>query len=88
MLGVYSSRIPTIRLFAYVYSEIIPNKEVWELYLKMEMLSTLIHEIAHHFDQISRVDRGRWLAREKDKVEGYAEEIEINGLRNIYIDIF
>lgn len=76
VLGVYNIKKASIKLFAYVYSEEIINKEICELYLKICMLSTLVHEIAHHFDENSRVGRGRWLADEKDKVEGYAEEIE------------
>ena len=38
----------TIRLYAYVYDAALPNREMLEVYLRLRMLSTLLHEIAHH----------------------------------------
>jgi tetratricopeptide (TPR) repeat protein len=45
-------------------------------YLRMYMLMTLVHEVAHHYDFSSRTARGRWLADAQDKVEIYAERVQ------------
>lgn len=41
-------------------------------YFKLQILSTFVHEVAHHFDHTRRVARGRWLAQEKEKIEHFA----------------
>jgi tetratricopeptide (TPR) repeat protein len=84
-LGTYTPNTATIRLFAYVYDPAIANREMWELYLRLHMLSSLLHEIAHHFDHLSRVARGRWLAWETEKTEIYARKIEYDWLQTYVI---
>lgn len=77
-LGIYRVRSASISLFAYVYD---PAKlplplPLCELYLRLRTLTTFAHELAHHFDEMRRVARGRWLARGKNRVERYAEARE------------
>ncbi len=74
-LGVYSTTHARIRLFAFVYDPALPGREAFEPFLKLRMLSTLVHEIAHHVDKRTRVARGRWWA-DAEKAETYAEARE------------
>lgn len=75
-LGVYSPSRARIRLFAYVYDPALPERAAVEPYLKLRMLSTLVHEIAHHFDHRRRIARGLWRADDAHKVETYADARE------------
>jgi tetratricopeptide (TPR) repeat protein len=81
--GVFVGRIlgtrwgnSRITLNAYVYDARNPGLQDWMILLRLKALSTLVHELAHHFDHTDRVGRGRWLADEEKKVESYAEEIQ------------
>jgi len=46
---------------------------MWELFLRLLMLKTFVHELAHHEDHMRRVARGRWRADNTGKTELYAE---------------
>jgi tetratricopeptide (TPR) repeat protein len=70
-LGTYF-RPARIDLYAYVYDPAFPGLATWELYLRLRMLSTFVHEVAHHDDATRRVARGRWRMDDTDKNEGYA----------------
>ncbi len=84
VLGTYDTYNATISLYAYVYDrESMPDREVRELYLRLCMLSTFLHEVAHHQDALHRVARGRWLAAAGDKAEEYAEGQGAAWLREI-----
>jgi tetratricopeptide (TPR) repeat protein len=72
-LGVYRSARARILLCAYVYESRMPDREIKELYLRLRMLSTFAHEVAHHFDKMVREARGRWWVESGDKAESYAE---------------
>jgi tetratricopeptide (TPR) repeat protein len=74
-LGIYHGNVAGIQLFGYVYSPDLPHRQIMELYLRLKMLMVFVHELGHHFDQASRVARGRWLADNKEKVEIYAEGV-------------
>ncbi|MCP4247309.1 MAG: hypothetical protein GY778_09705, partial [bacterium] len=74
--GHYACETPIIRLFAYVYALSAPFRREIELFCKMLMLSTFVHELAHHHDFSMRVARERWLADQDDKLEMYAEQIQ------------
>ena len=73
LLGRYHARGPRIRLFAYVYDPSVPDRELLEFELRLHMLETFIHEVAHHDDEMRRTHRGRWLADDKTKNERYAQ---------------
>ena len=67
-LGVYNPSRARIRLFAYVHDPLLSERAPFGPYLKLRMLATLVHEVAHHFDLRRRVARGRWRADDEEKV--------------------
>lgn len=77
-LGTYAPRSGQIKLHAHVYdaNKLPLPRNVCEFYLKLRLLKTFVHEVAHHHDEINRVRRGRWLADRKENVEWYAEKME------------
>jgi hypothetical protein len=77
-LGVYYPNCGLIHLFAWVYDPKIPYRRIIEFYLRLRMLMTFVHELGHHFDNTSRVARGRWRSDKKEKDEIYAENVEHN----------
>jgi tetratricopeptide (TPR) repeat protein len=74
VLGVYWPGSAVIQLNAFVFEPDAPLREIWEPMLRLQALSTLVHEVGHHFDHTMRVARGRWLAHGHDRVEMYAED--------------
>ena len=84
-LGIYYQNCGMIRLFAWVYAPEIPYRRIIEFYLRLRMLMTFVHELGHHFDNTSRVARGRWRADDDDKVEIYAEEVEHNWVQEYVV---
>lgn len=86
ILGTYSEN-GLVRLYTYVYdAEVLPLPgPLLAIYLRLQMLSTLVHECAHHHDHICRRGRGRWLARRRGLVESYAESMEFKWTREVVI---
>ena len=76
VLGYYLPARSLICLFAYVYDLEIANREIVEFYIRLQMLSTFVHEVAHHYDCTSRVERDRWRFDDYVKNEIYAESIQ------------
>jgi len=76
VLGVYYPGQAKLRINAYVCRQEAMAPIPVGFYLRMCMLMTLVHEIAHHYDFSSRIARGRWLADAQDKVEIYAERVQ------------
>ena len=72
-IGTYYRLGGRIALSAYVYQADLPHRDVIELFLKLKMLSTFAHEVAHRFDCTQRRARGRWLAENRERNEIYAE---------------
>lgn len=64
----------TIQLYAYVQTKEVPHWPIVELYLRKCMLSTFLHELAHHQDAMIRVARGRWRMDDEDRDESYANQ--------------
>lgn len=72
--GVFTSPVcgsiyrPTRRivLTADIYDPAIPNREMWELYLRFRKLSTLAHEVGHHthFSGLQHTDQTELSAAE------------------------
>lgn len=75
-LGTYFPASATIRLYAYVYAAALPNREMLEVYLRLRMLSTLLHEIAHHRQGAIQGRRGRWCIAPGSPCERDAEQRE------------
>lgn len=76
VLGRYMTPRAKIEVYGYVYEESVENRTMCELYLRLHMLMTFLHELAHHYDRTHRIARGRWRADDRDKVEMYAEHRE------------
>lgn len=76
VLGVYYPGQAKLRIHAYVGGQEALDPIPVGFYLRMYMLMTLVHEVAHHYDFSSRIARGRWLADAEDKVEIYAEQVQ------------
>ncbi|MCX6595515.1 MAG: hypothetical protein NTV70_04015 [Acidobacteria bacterium] len=72
IFGTYESTTCRIDLFAFVAYPSKPSLMPTTAYLKLQCLSTFVHEIAHHVDHTERVARGRWLANETEKLEDFA----------------
>ena len=77
VLGQHFSDSARIFVYACVYDPAnLPAGAGWESYLRLRMLSTFVHEVAHQFDASSRVARGRWRMDAKETNEIYAERWE------------
>jgi tetratricopeptide (TPR) repeat protein len=76
VLGTYYPGQAKLRINAYVCGPEALDRIPVGFYLRMYMLMTLVHEVAHHYDFSARTARGRWLAEARDKVEIYAERVE------------
>jgi plasmid stabilization system protein ParE len=70
--GSYTPYTATIRLFASLCDPAALGPLA--LYLKLEAMRTLVHEVAHHFDDTFRKQRNRWGV--DDKNEAWARQIE------------
>lgn len=74
-LGTYFSYTASIWLYAYVYdAATMPDREVREHYLRLQMLETLMHEVAHHWDGAACDARGHWTDRPEGKSEWSARK--------------
>jgi tetratricopeptide (TPR) repeat protein len=72
VLGSYDYKSNRIFIYAYVYDCSILKVPIIEFYLKLRMLNTFLHELAHHEDNQYRIARGRWLGSYDTRVEDYA----------------
>ncbi len=84
-LGAYFRARREIKIYGYVYHPSIKDKQFLEFYLRLHMLCTFIHELAHHFDFSQRVARGRWCMDDRNKVETYAENMAYEWTRDYLI---
>ncbi len=84
-LGAYFFDTAAIRLYAYVYDLPIPGQEIGELLLRVRMLTTLVHEVAHHTEQRIQGTRGRWLAMPGDRSERYAKRLQYQWSRQVVV---
>lgn len=83
--GLYRADPASIYLCSFVYDGALANRTVKELYLRMFMLGTFVHEVAHHHDYRERVARGRWRADHRGQKENYAEHQEHAWVRSAVI---
>lgn len=84
-LGTYYPAKAEIRLHGYVYASEIANRSMWDLYLRLHMLMTFVHEVGHHYDFTFRIGRGRWRGDSRDNVEIYAESMQHKWLNEYVI---
>jgi len=76
VLGRYRPNGSVLQLFGYAYDSSRPDCEIVELYLRLKMLSTFAHEVAHHDDFSARTGRRQWRAEDSYGREVYAEAME------------
>jgi hypothetical protein len=80
-LGVYYRDTRRIQVYGFVSAE--PPAEPWML--RLHLLATLVHEIAHHEDLIKGRARDRWLGDDVHKAEWYAESRELLWVETVVI---
>jgi hypothetical protein len=73
ILGIYRPANCKIFIFAYVYDKKNKLRNQIEAFLRLKMLTTFVHEVAHHDDEMRRSGRGRWLGLTEWRCENYAE---------------
>jgi tetratricopeptide (TPR) repeat protein len=83
ILGVYFGYARRIQVYGFVSAE--PVAEQWALYLRLQMLSTLVHEVAHHEDLTKGRARDRWLGDDEHKLEWYAESRQLVWVETVVI---
>jgi tetratricopeptide (TPR) repeat protein len=75
--GTCFSDDASIWLYAYVYdASDMPDREVREQWLRLRILGTLMHELAHHHDHTACDARGRWSTRPEGRSEWSARKQE------------
>ena len=87
VLGTYSGRLDLVCIYAYVYDPTrlpLPRPSC-EFYLRLHALKTLLHEVAHHDDQVAHIARGRWRSDWKPAGEWYAEKMEHEWTRKLVL---
>lgn len=77
----YFSHTNTIFIYSYVSGPELQLRPIAELYLRRHMLSTLVHELAHHYDLTAANKRGKWHLT-KDSREKYASNLECDWTQN------
>ncbi|HEX8243150.1 MAG TPA: tetratricopeptide repeat protein, partial [Longimicrobium sp.] len=85
VLGRYRPDAAAIELYAYVIDPAHPLRAAWAPLLRLEALSVLAHEVAHHHDHTERVARGRWRAEDREAVERYAERMQHEWTRSVVL---
>ncbi|HST57688.1 MAG TPA: hypothetical protein VLK84_03300 [Longimicrobium sp.] len=71
--GRYRPRRSVIEVYAFVVAG--PDEvdvEAWLWGMRVEALTTLVHQAARHHDTVHRVARGRWRANPGEHAEAYA----------------
>ncbi len=81
ILGLYNSADAVIQLFGFWYESARPDRRIVETYLRLQMLATLVHEVAHHCDFMALVGRGRWVRTSRNDRETFAEAVEYSWTR-------
>jgi tetratricopeptide (TPR) repeat protein len=74
-LGQYLRGPNRIRVFGFVSATRLSDAPHWELYLRLHMLATFLHEAGHHLD-LTRSARGRGSGETREDGEIYAERHE------------
>jgi hypothetical protein len=83
--GRYTPDGSSITLVGQVVDPDHPLRDLLVMLRRIETLSVLVHEVAHHVDQTTRVARGRWRADEECKAEEYADMRMLEWTRKIVL---
>jgi len=74
--GTYEAPFGIIRLYAYHYdAAALPNRAMWELFLRFRMLTVFLHEVAHHVDRMQLQAFGNELFPPGEHRESESENI-------------
>jgi len=80
-LGSYWDGRSRVDLYAYAHDPSARLPVTWEIFLRLQMLSTFVHEVAHHQDRMQRLAGRRWTGDDDETVEGYADSFEAEWVR-------
>jgi tetratricopeptide (TPR) repeat protein len=83
ILGVYFGYARRIQVYGCVSAK--PLTGPWALYLLLHLLSTLVHEVAHHEGMTMGRARDRWLGDDEHKTEWYAESRQLLWVETVVI---
>jgi tetratricopeptide (TPR) repeat protein len=83
ILGVCFWDARRVQIYGFVSAK--PLEELWAFYLRLHMLATLVHEIAHHEDRMKGWARDRWTGDDKHKTEWYAESRQLLWVETVVI---
>jgi hypothetical protein len=72
ILGTYSRQSMKISIFPMLRRPGVEVPGEVQLALRLQMLGTLVHEIAHHHDRSRCTARGRWRMDDTRKAESFA----------------
>jgi hypothetical protein len=75
ILGVCFWDARRIQVYGFISAK--PLEAPWAFYLRLHMLSTLVHEVAHHEDLMKGWARDRWIGDDEHKIEWYAESRQL-----------
>ncbi len=83
ILGVCFWDARRIRVYGFISAK--PLEAPWAFYLRLHMLSKLVHEVAHHEDLMKGWARDRWIGDDKHKTEWYAESRQLLWVETVVI---
>ncbi|MCE9576145.1 MAG: tetratricopeptide repeat protein [Deltaproteobacteria bacterium] len=85
VIGTYDRDTAIISLHAYVYDPGLRDRGIVELWLRLRMLATLMHELGHHEEWIAVGERARWRKDGLIASEAHAETIEYAWTRDVVV---
>ncbi len=85
VIGTYDRDTAIIALHAYVYDPALRDRGIVELWLRLRMLATLMHELGHHEEWTAVGARARWRKDGLIASEAHAETIEYAWTRDVVV---
>jgi tetratricopeptide (TPR) repeat protein len=82
-LGVCFWNARSIKIYGFVSAQTLESP--WALYLRLHMLATLVHEVAHHEDRMKGWAGDRWTGDDEHKTEWYAESRQLLWVETLVI---
>jgi tetratricopeptide (TPR) repeat protein len=79
--GIYRETDRSISLYPFIHEAGAEGDLA--LYLKVEVLHTLVHELSHHFDFAFRTEGDRWRMDQREKTEEFAIERSFELFRDV-----
>jgi hypothetical protein len=76
LLGQFSGRPNRLHIYSIVYDPALPDRAMWEVLLRRDVLATLVHEIGHHHWRYQRFPSGS-----RPDSEAYASKYEYAGIK-------